>query len=137
MRPLGVTLVAIYQVVRGVFQLLFALGVILFTGLTAKLASLAAEGNAISRFLVAFGKYLGIALIVFALVQVVLGLGLWFMQGWARMLTVVFSAISLAALLPFLIHPRPVALFFGLLNVVVILYLLMPSTKRLFQLRPA
>jgi uncharacterized membrane protein (DUF2068 family) len=137
MRPLGVTLAAIYQMVRGLFQLLFALGVMLFTGLTAKLASLAAEGNAISRFLAAFGKYLGIVLIIFAVVNVILGLGLWLMQGWARMLTVVFTAISLAALLPFLIHPRPVALLFGLLNVAVILYLMMPGTKRLFQGSPA
>jgi uncharacterized membrane protein (DUF2068 family) len=137
MRPLGVTLVAIYQMARGLFQLLFALGVMMFTGLTAKLASLAAEGNAISRFLAAFGKYLGIAIIVFALVHVILGFGLWLMQGWARLLTVVFSAISLASLLPFLIHPRPVALLFGILNVLVILYLMMPGTKRAFQGRTA
>ena len=109
----------------------------MFTGLTARLASLAAEGNAISRFLAAFGKYLGIALIVFALVHVILGIGLWFMQSWARMLTVVFSAISLAALLPFLIHPRPFALLFALLNVFVMVYLMLPVTKNVFQSRLA
>jgi uncharacterized membrane protein (DUF2068 family) len=137
MRPLGVSLIAIYQVLRGLVQVLFALGVVLFTGLTSKLASLAAEGNAVARFLAAFGKYLGIAIVVFALVHVILGFGLWFMQGWARLLTVVFSAISLASLLPFLIHPRPVALLFGILNVLVILYLMMPGTKRAFQSRTA
>lgn len=133
MRPLGVTLVAIYQLARGLFQLLFALGVVMFTGLTAKLASLAAEGNALSRFLAATGKYLGLVVVVFAVFNLILAAGLWFMQNWARMLTVLFTAISLAALLPFLFHPRPFAWLFAILNLAAILYLMLPGTKRLFQ----
>jgi hypothetical protein len=46
MRPLGVTLVGLYQILRGVLGLLFGVSVLLFTGLAAKLSSLAAEGNA-------------------------------------------------------------------------------------------
>ena len=45
MRPLGVTLVGFYQILRGLLGLLFGLSVLLFTGMVAKLASLAAEGN--------------------------------------------------------------------------------------------
>src|SRR4030095_7832825 len=127
MRPTGITLVAIYQMLRGFIQVLFALGVWIFTGLTAKLAAVAAEGNAVARFLSSFGKYLGLALLLFAVINVVVGIGLWFMQGWARLLAVVSSAISLAALLPALFHPRPMALLFGLLNILVILYLMMPG----------
>jgi len=137
MRPWGVTLVAIYELVRGLIQAMVALSIILFTGITARLASLAAEGNAIARFLSAFGKYVGIMLVVLALVHVILAVGLWFLQGWARLLTVVFSSISLAALLPFFIHPRPFSLMFGILNVLVIVYLMTPGTKRLFQRAPA
>jgi hypothetical protein len=45
MRPLGVTLVGFYQILRGVIALLFGLSILLFAGLPAKLASLAAEGK--------------------------------------------------------------------------------------------
>ena len=36
MRPLGVTLIGIYQILRGVLGLLFGLSLMLFTGLAAK-----------------------------------------------------------------------------------------------------
>ena len=66
MRPLGVTLVGFYQILRGVLALLFGLSVLLFTGLAAKLASLAAEGNAVERLLRDFGHVAGLGIIVFA-----------------------------------------------------------------------
>ena len=59
MRPLGVTLIGIYQILRGALGVLFGLSLMLFTGLAAKLASLAAEGNAAGRVLHSFGSLAG------------------------------------------------------------------------------
>ena len=68
MRPLGVTLVGFYQILRGVLSLLFGLCLMAFTGLAAKLASLAAEGNAVERLLSSFGHIAGLAIIVFGVI---------------------------------------------------------------------
>jgi uncharacterized membrane protein (DUF2068 family) len=133
MRPLGVTLIGFYQLLRGVIGVLFGLSIIAFTGLTAKLASLAAEGNAAQRLLTGFGHLAGIVIIVFALLHLVAGYGTLQMENWGRMLTLLFSAIGLVLLLPGFTHMHKFSLVFGLINAMSILYLAMPSIRRAFR----
>jgi hypothetical protein len=133
MRPLGVTLVGFYQILRGILGLLFGLSVLLFTGLAAKLASLAAEGNATGRFFAGFGHLTGLVIIVFAALHLISGYGVLKMQNWGRLLTLFLSAIGLVLLLPVLIVVHGIPLAFGIINVVVILYLAMPAVKRAFH----
>ena len=133
MRPLGVTLIALYQILRGVLAMLFALGIMLFAGLASRLAAIAAEGNAVERLLHSLGHWVGIVIVVFAFLHIVAGIGLFFMQNWARLLTLLFSALGLAAMLPGLVLAHGLALFFGIINAVVIIYLVMPSIKRAFH----
>ncbi|HMB82736.1 MAG TPA: hypothetical protein VKI40_01675 [Terriglobales bacterium] len=133
MRPLGVTLVGFYQILRGILGLLFGLSVLLFTGLAAKLASLAAEGNATGRFFAGFGHLTGLVIIVFAALHLISGYGVLRMQNWGRLLTLFLSAIGLVLLLPVLIVVHGIPLAFGIINVVVILYLAMPAVKRAFH----
>ena len=132
-RPLGVTLIAIYQFLRGGLGVLFALLVWLASGLASKLASLATEGNVVERLFAGAGRFFEVALLVYALIHIVLGFGLLSQQNWARLLTIVFAAISLLTLLPRLIHPSPMALLVGVINIACIVYLLMPGAKRAFQ----
>ena len=133
MRPLGVTLVGFYQILRGVVGLLFGLSVLLFTGMVAKLASLAAEGNAVERLVHGFGHAAGIVVIVFAIVHMLAGYGLLQMQNWGRLLTLLFSAIGLVLVLPGLVHAHIFSLFFGVINAASIFYLAMPPIKRAFH----
>ncbi len=133
MRPLGVTLVGIYQILRGVIGLLFGLSVLLFTGLVAKLASLAAEGNAVERLLHGFGHAIGLVIIVFAVVHMLAGYGVLQMQNWGRLLTILFSAIGLVLVLPGLAHAHIFSLLFGAINAACILYLAMPPIRRAFH----
>jgi hypothetical protein len=133
MRPLGVTLVGFYQILRGVIGLVFGLSVLLFTGLAAKLASLAAEGNAVERLLNGFGYMAGLGIIVFAAVHMIAGYGVLQMQNWGRLLTLLFSAIGLVLVLPGLIHAHMFSLFFGAINGACIFYLAMPPIKRAFH----
>jgi len=133
MRPLGVTLVGIYQILRGVIGLLFGLSVLLFTGLAAKLASLAAEGNAVARLLYSFGHAVGLVIIVFAVVHMLAGYGVLQMQNWGRLLTILFSAIGLVLVLPGLAHAHIFSLLFGAINAACILYLAMPPIRRAFH----
>jgi uncharacterized membrane protein (DUF2068 family) len=133
MRPLGVTLVGFYQILRGVIGLLFGLSILAFTGLTAKLASMAAEGNAVENFLGNFGFAAGLVIIIFAVVHMIAGYGVLQMQNWGRLLTLLFSAIGLVLLLPGVVHVHLFSLFFGAINAACIFYLAMPPIKRAFH----
>jgi len=137
MRPLGVTLIGIYQILRGAFGVLFGLSLMLFTGLAAKLASLAAEGNAVERILHGFGRMAGLAIIAFALLHILSGFGLLKMENWGRLLALLFSAIGLMLLLPVLIASHGLPLVFAAINAASIFYLALPPIKRIFHARPA
>jgi uncharacterized membrane protein (DUF2068 family) len=133
MRPLGVTLVGSYQILRGVLGLLFGLSLLLFTGLAVKLASLAAEGTATGRFFAGFGHLAGLVIIVFAALHLISGYGVLRMQNWGRLLTMFLSAIGLVLLMPVLLIVHGIPLAFGIINAVVIIYLAMPAVKRAFH----
>jgi uncharacterized membrane protein (DUF2068 family) len=133
MRPLGVTLVGLYQILRGVVGLLFGLSILLFTGLAAKLASLAAEGHAVENILHSFGHLAGLGIIVFAVVHMIAGYGVLQMQNWGRLLTLLFSAIGLVLVLPGVFVANSFSLLFGAINAASIFYLAMPPIKRAFH----
>jgi hypothetical protein len=133
MRPLGVTLVGYYQMLRGVIGLVFGFSVLLFTGLAVKLASLAAEGSAVGNLLRGLGHAVGLVIIVFAVVHILAGYGLLQMENWGRLLTLLFSAIGLVLLLPGVVHVNIYCLFFGVLNASCIFYLAMPPIRRAFH----
>jgi uncharacterized membrane protein (DUF2068 family) len=133
MRPLGVTLVGFYQILRGVIGLVFGLSILLFAGLAAKLASLAAEGSAVENILHRFGHLAGLGIIVFAVVHMIAGYGVLQMQNWGRLLTLLFSAIGLVLVLPGVVHANIFSSLFGAINATCIFYLAMPSIKRAFH----
>lgn len=133
MRPLGITLIGLYQILRGAVGVLFALGLLLASSLAAKLASLAAEGNAVGRLLQGFGRLAGVGILVFALLHILAGYGLFKMQNWGRLLTVLFSAIGLVALLPVIMVAHGLPLILGAINAVTIVYLVSPPVKRVFH----
>jgi hypothetical protein len=131
MRPLVVTLLGIYQILRGLMYTVFALSILAFGGLAAKLASLGAEGNAMQRFLSSFGHIAGLIVLVAALFHFAAGYGLFQMQNWGRLLTLLFSAVGLVLLLPFLHAVAP--LIFAAINAATIFYLVLPPIKRAFH----
>jgi ABC-type glycerol-3-phosphate transport system permease component len=133
MRPLGVTLVGFYQVLRGVVALLFGLSILLSAGLAAKLVSLAAEGNAIERLLRNFGYAAGLVIIVFAIIDMLAGYGVLQMQNWGRLLTLLFSAIGLVLVLPGLARANISSCLFGVIDAACIIYLAMPAIRRAFH----
>ena len=133
MRPLGVTLVGFYQILRGVIGMVFGLSILLFAGLAAKLASLAAEGNAVENLLRSFGHLAGLGIMVFAIVHIIAGYGVLQMQNWGRLLTLLFSAIGLVLVLPGVFVANIFSLLFGAINAACIFYLAMPPIKRAFH----
>src|SRR5260370_36666004 len=133
MRALGVSLVGLYQILRGVVGVVFGLSILLSAGLAAKLASLAAEGNAVENILHRFGHLAGLGIIVFAVVHMIAGYGVLKMQNWGRLLTLLFSAIGLVLGLPGVLHANVFCLAFAAINAACIFYLAMPPIKRAFH----
>jgi len=133
MRPLGVTLVGCYQILRGVIGVVFGFSILLVAGLAAKLASLAAEGNAIGNILHGFGHLAGLGIVAFAIVHMIAGYGVLQMQNWGRLLTLLFSAIGLVLVLPGVFIANVFCLLFGAINAACIFYLAMPPIKRAFH----
>jgi len=133
MRPFGVTLISIYQILRGLIGIVFGLFIVIYVGPTNKFVAAASEGNAVERFMAPFGHAAGLVIIGFALLHMVAGYGLLRMQNWARQLTLLFSVVELVLELPSALHANLWALAFTPLNALCILYLAMPSVRRAFQ----
>ena len=133
MRPLGVTLVGFYQILRGVIGLGFGLLVVFYDGPANKLASLAAQGNAVERLMSRSGHTAGIVIIVFAVVHMLAGYGVLKMQNWGRFLTLLLSSIELVLVLPSVAHANIFSLLFGAINAACIFYLAMPPIRRAFH----
>jgi uncharacterized membrane protein (DUF2068 family) len=133
MRPLGVTLVGLYQILRGLIGLVFGLFVVFYLGPANKLASVAAKGNAVERLLSGFGHAAGLVVIVFVVVHMFAGYGVLQMRNWGRVLTLLFSAIELVLVLPGAVHINIFSLVFGAINAACIFYLAMPPIGRTFR----
>ncbi len=105
-RPLGVTILAILQILGG------------FLGLLA--ASI--------FFIVPFwGWIIGGFLAIFALLDVVIGWGLWSMKSWAWMVAIILNIIGI-------IIGIPTADWLGIIiSIIVILYLQQPDIKSRFR----
>jgi hypothetical protein len=133
MRPRGVTLVAFYQTLRGLIGLVFGLFILFYKGPANQFVSRASEGNAVERFVGTFGHAAGVVIIVFALVHIVAGYGVFRVLNWGRLLTLLFSAIELVLVLPGATHANLFSLCFGVLNALSIFYLAMPAVRRSFR----
>ncbi|MGA9353976.1 MAG: DUF2127 domain-containing protein [Terriglobales bacterium] len=132
MRTFGVTIVGLYQTLRGLIGLIFGGFILFFEGPANKMASVSASGNIVERMLGQLGHRAGIIVIAFALVHLLAGYGLWLVRKWGRLLTILVSAIELVLMLPSALQVNTFALCFAALNAVCILYLAMPPVRRTF-----
>jgi ABC-type glycerol-3-phosphate transport system permease component len=132
MRPVGVTLVGFYQILRGAIGLVFGFFILFYKGPANKLASVAAHGNAIERFLSRLGDAAGLVIIVFVILHVLAAYGILRMRNWGRTVVLLFSAIELLVMLPSIVHSNIFSLFFGVMNTACIFYLIMPPISRAF-----
>jgi hypothetical protein len=135
MRPIGVSLVGFYQILRGLVGLVFGFFVLFFDGPANKLVSVAALGNGAERLVGHFGHGGGLPIIAFAFVHMLAAFGVLQLRSWGRYLTLLFSAIELVLVLPSALHTNVFALLVGGLNGLCILYLAMPPVGRAFRVK--
>ncbi len=133
MRPVGLTLVCLYQLLRGVIGLVFGLFIVFYTGPTNQFVARASKGNAVERMMANLGHASGLVIVGFAVLHMLAGYGVLRRRNWGRILTLLFSAIELMLILPSAVHANLFSLVFSPLNAVCILYLAMPPVRRAFQ----
>ncbi|MFY9701824.1 MAG: hypothetical protein WAK02_06705 [Terriglobales bacterium] len=133
MRSLGLTLICLYQMLRGLTGLVFGLFIVCYTGPSNQFVARASQGNAAERLMASFGHAAGLAIVVFAVVHLLAGYGVLRRQNWGRILTLLLSAVELVLILPSAIHANRFSLVFSPLNAACILYLSMPPVRRAFQ----
>jgi hypothetical protein len=133
LRPLGITLVAAYQILRGLVGLVFGAFVLFYDGPANKLVSVAARGNSVERLVGHYGHGGGLIIVAFAAVHLISAYGVFRVQSWGRFLTLLFCAAELVLVLPTALQLNTFALLVGGLNAACIFYLAMPPVARAFR----
>lgn len=86
-RPIGVAILAILIILVGAIFLLGAIGLLAFAGFTLI--------RALPTFFGLASTFLGVILLIFALIFIGVGLGLWHLRSWAWWLAIIVLVISI------------------------------------------
>jgi Predicted membrane protein (DUF2127) len=133
MRPIGVALIAILHWFRGAAYVAVGFALLGITHLSVHMIASVAGDTFFQRLVSGLGSALGIALLLFALLYIVMGFGLWTMKNWARVLTLIFALIWLAsAMLRLIQFPTAFHILRAGVDVAILVYLSLPDVKRLF-----
>jgi uncharacterized membrane protein (DUF2068 family) len=135
-RPAGVSVLAILSFIGAGLTVLVALAFIMGS---AAISQMVGGGPGTAMF-VGLGAIGGILILCFAALYVVVGIGLWTLKNWGRLLMLILAAIGLIfgalGLLSALMHLRIVGLVWQLIvcgiDVWIITYLLKPHVKQAF-----
>ena len=140
-RPTGVTVIAILDFIGAAFSVLGGIGMMAGGGMLATLMNQQGQANGMSGLAASLGAVMGVFLLVIAAVEIILGVGLLKLKEWARMVTVIltaiFAALGLLGLLGSFVHFNLVAVLFKVcvlaIQILIIVYLMKPEVKAAFQ----
>ena len=135
-RPAGVTFLAILAFIGAVILALGGLAMCLGGPMVSRMAMYPGMGMVAGIGTV----IIGLIMLGVAAVYILMGVGLWKLQNWARILTIVLAGLGVlfygVSILGALVHFQIFLMFwraiFLALNVWIIVYLLQPNVKRAF-----
>ena len=133
MRPLGVTLIAVWFWLRCALWIFLSLGIALAGGLAGRLVTALSAGAGMQHFLAGLGTFLSILVGVIAILNGVAGLGIWLMKKWGRILAIALAALSLVSAIRALLHPHPLGLIRPVFDIAIIGYLMIPDVQAKFS----
>ncbi|MCS7145881.1 MAG: hypothetical protein RMJ28_05020 [Nitrososphaerota archaeon] len=128
-RPVGITILAVLEIIGGIIGLL---GAAVFLAFGALAGVVAGEGlGPLGGLFAALGGIVGGLLLVLALVSFLLAYGFWTGKGWAWILGIIFSIIGIVV---------GVVTIFGdlsgivsiVINGLILFYLFRPNVKAWF-----
>ena len=138
MRPLGVSLISIFTWIRATLYAVVGLVILGIGHLSTHLMSRMANESMLTNLIARLGKALGVGALLIALFYVVVGLGLWGLKNWARVLALIFVALSFFFGLIGLLHfPTPWHIVRAGIQIAIVVYLMLPEVKRIFNAAPA
>lgn len=137
-RPTGVTVLAILDFLGALILICAGLAFLLGMGIAG--AGMMSQARGGGAFLAGLGAIGGVVFLVFAAISALIGIGLWKLKNWARIVTIVFSGLGilggLLGLLTALLHFSVFTLVFRLVFIgiyaLIIWYMLQPDVKKVF-----
>ena len=139
-RPTGVTILAVLNFFGALFCVLG--GLVFFVGLGV--AGLAVRGGRVGTgpvaLLMGMGAVGGVICMVAAALSLIIGIGLWKLQNWARVLTIAFTCLGLLfsafGILTGLLHFHLILAMFRMMFVamyaLILWYMFQPHVKQAF-----
>lgn len=135
-RPTGVTVLAILSFIGAGLTVLAALA---FMMSGAALSQMTGGGPG-AAMLAGLGAIGGVFILGFAVLYVVVGIGLWMLRNWGRLLMMILAGVGLVfgaiGLLTALMHFRMMGLVWNVVvcavDLLIITYLLKPHVKMAF-----
>jgi Predicted membrane protein (DUF2127) len=135
-RPTGVTILAVLAFVGAGLLVLFALAALMGGALLSNMSGY-------PRFGMVAGAMVAVFLIGFAALEAGIGIGLWKLQNWARVLTIVLTGLGLLASVARLVSPFAYLHFFFFaflvrrlivtaIQIWILVYLFKPHVKQAF-----
>ncbi len=124
-RPFGVTLLAILAVISGILSICGGLGSFFSFGL-GLVGSLLGIGDAA-------GLGSGLYGLIWGIVTIFLGIGLWNLHRWGWLGTIFFQAINLLYALLAIFTPPHVPWISAVISVIIIWYLTRPAVRAAFR----
>ena len=112
-RPLGVTILAVLEIIVGLLGL--------FSGFTLITV------GAMVPFLAGFAIILGAVVLFIGLLDVIIGWGLWSLKSWAWMVALIVNIINL------ILNAIQLAWLGAIINLIIILYLQQGDIKSRFR----
>lgn len=134
MRPLGVTLVSLWNWLRALLFGIVGMVLILAGHLSGRLLTAMGGGPLAERLVSGVGKVFGFGALLIAVLWLVAGIGLWILSSWGRTLTMVLTGLWLiSGLLGLLHHPFPTHILRVVIDAAILVYLSVPDVQRLFK----
>ena len=130
-RPVGVTIVATLQLMGAVLILMGSLGILWFKDAIAQEFSSVPGATQDSNFVMGFGVFL----LVLGFLGLLLAYGLFMLQAWAWMATLVLEGLKTLSNLSTVatgVGSRGIAVFQLVISAVLLYYLLRSEVKRAF-----
>jgi hypothetical protein len=139
-RPVGVTIIAVLQLLSSIIALLIGLGVLILKDAFVQTLSESPEFQQSAQdlppgVLGGVATFTGVIILVASLIGFLLAYGLFTLKGWAWIVTLIFSALGILGNLSNIITGqanRGFAVIQLVISIVVIYYLLRPEVKRAF-----
>jgi uncharacterized membrane protein (DUF2068 family) len=133
MQPLGIKLIAVLHWLRAAMYIAGGLAILGIAHLSGRMISAVANETPLGRWTAGLGNVVGIGVLLFALVWLALGFGIWSTKNWARVVTLAMAGIwllfGLVAVAHFL---TPLRLLRIAVDAAIVVYLMLPGVKRAF-----